>query len=480
MDGLECTIQTLQQVRASDSRIDSDYFSKKNMYLQRVLDSVGSKTIGEYGGYVDCSAFYPSITSYYSSDRQTIPFLRFNEINNGLISITDDTVFLPAHVIEENRDTIALAYPGDIIIAKGGNTLAKVGLVTDEYSIYATCRDVIILRTKDLNGLNKYYLWAFLHSSYGQDILWRSASQTGQPHLTLPAIAQIKVPDISEMQAVIEVIYGQSVELKKKSEILYCHSEEILTDLLGIQEMEQPSPVYTVKSFSDSFLRTGRFDAEYYQPKYDKLVDCLRNFQCKKLGGDNGIVEVKRSIEPGTDAYQDGGVPFIRVSDVSKFGISETSIHVPSDIVDSIESLFPQRDTILFSKDGSVGIAYKMEEDARFITSGALLHLIIHNPNEILPDYLTLVLNSPIVQLQAERDSSGAIIRHWKPSEIEKVVIPILDMPIQQDISNKIQESFSLRRRSKELLEYAKQAVEMAIEHGEGVASNWLRGKVSL
>ena len=58
------------------------------------------------------------------------------------------------------------------------------------------------------------------------------------------------------------------------------------------------------------------------------------------------------------------------------------------------------------------------------ITSGALLHLTIKNPDEILPDYLTMVLNSPIVQLQAERDTNGAIIQHWKPSEIEKVVIP--------------------------------------------------------
>lgn len=44
----------------------------------------------------------------------------------------------------DNQTTISKAYPGDLVIAKGGNTLAKVGLVTNEYPVYATCRDVII------------------------------------------------------------------------------------------------------------------------------------------------------------------------------------------------------------------------------------------------------------------------------------------------------------------------------------------------
>ena len=41
-----------------------------------------------------------------------------------------------------------------------------------------------------------------------------------------------------------------------------------------------------------------------------------------------------------------------------------------------------------------------------------------------------------------------------------------------------IQKSFTLRCQSKQLLEYAKQAVEMAIEQGEDAALAWLSGKV--
>ena len=97
--------------------------------------------------------------------------------------------------------------------------------------------------------------------------------------------------------------------------------------------------------------------------------------------------------------------------------------------------------------------------------------------SDILPDYLTLVLNSPIVQLQAERDTNGAIIQHWKPSEIEKVVIPVLDMDKQIEISDKVEESFALRKKSKKLLEDAKRAVEIAIEQDEESAIEWLKDR---
>lgn len=169
-----------------------------------LIDSRARTRASRTFGWMKKNNLRNNIKKHKNNDRSLIPFIRVNEIANGLILITDNTVFLPANIIEDNNKTIAVAYPGDIIIAKGGNTLAKVGLVTDEFPMYATCRDVIILRTTSLQGLNRHYLWSFLHSSFGQRMLWRSASQTGQPHLTLPAITKIKVPEYKKLQDKIE------------------------------------------------------------------------------------------------------------------------------------------------------------------------------------------------------------------------------------------------------------------------------------
>ena len=100
------------------------------------------------------------------------------------------------------------------------------------------------------------------------------------------------------------------------------------------------------------------------------------------------------------------------------------------------------------------------------ISSSGILHLTVKD-NAVLPDYLTLVLNSKIVRLQAERSAGGSIIQHWKQSEVENVSIPILPMSSQQKITAKVRESFALRAESKRLLDLAKRAVETAIEQGE-------------
>ncbi|MFR1566308.1 MAG: restriction endonuclease subunit S [Christensenellales bacterium] len=254
-------------------------------------------------------------------------------------------------------------------------------------------------------------------------------------------------------------------ELKQKSVSEYFSAENLLNDYLGVSDFDENS--CAVKSLSQSFKQSGRLDAEYYLPKYDALFETLSKFTTANLGE---LVSIKKSIEPGSEAYQDEGIPFVRVSDVNKFGISEPSIRLSPAIVSDIESLYPRKNTILLSKDGSIGIAYKVEEDMQVVTSGALLHLTVKDTSQILPDYLTLTLNSQIVQLQAERDCNGAIIQHWKPSDIEKVRIPVLDTDKQKEISDKVQESFRLRKEAKRLLEKAIKAVETAIETDEETA----------
>ena len=475
MDGLECTEIPFSQVNEGTVRLDSEYYKKEVLAIDSIIAKMNGNTIEELGGVVDCSAFYPSITGYYSNDRNNIPFLRVNELQGGLVSITGDTVFLPQYILDQNEKTIAIAFPGDIIIAKGGNTLAKVGLVTEEFPRYSTCRDVITLRTGQLSNINRFYLWAYLHSKYGQGLMWRSASQTGQPHITIQSILKMKVPAFSEyFQSRIMLLYSISSEKMNQSKIEYEDAVNTLSRKLSMDAIGERQGRISIEQYKDSYGLYGRLDAEYYQPKYTVLMNNLRNHNCQTL---SMLTSIKKSIEPGSEAYCETGIPFVRVRDVSKFGITPPEIFISPETVANPQLLFPKKDTILFSKDGSVGIAYKMESDEEMITSGALLHLNIRNQSTILPDYLTLVLNSPVVQMQAERDSNGAIIQHWKPSEIEAVQIPVLEMETQQALTHKVQKSFALRNEAAELIDAAKQAVEIAIEKGEQIAIDWLAQK---
>ena len=55
---------------------------------------------------------------------------------------------------------------------------------------------------------------------------------------------------------------------------------------------------------------------------------------------------------------------------------------------------------------------------------------------------------------------------------------PSIDENVQKEIAKKVKKSFELRRKSKQLFENTKKAVEMAIEQGEDAALAWLKANV--
>lgn len=366
-------------------------------------------------------------------------------------------------------------HPGDIVVTKTGVYFGKSAVIPESIPEANTIAHVGKITLK--SQYNPYYVSTFLNCKYGYYQLRRRGIKATRPEIKLVEFPDIIVPEFSKkLYSEIEATIRTANNLLDEADNAGNQSEQILMQALNMPQITDKA--VSIKNFSDSFATTGRLDSEYYKPKFDILFDTLSKFSSKPLGGDNGITNIKKSIEPGSDSYKDEGIPFVRVSDVSKYEITSPEIYLSHDVVENVAALFPKKDTILFSKDGSVGIAYKLERDEDIITSGALLHLTVKNTSEVLPDYLTLVLNSPVVQMQAERDSNGAIIQHWKPSEIENVIIPVLGMDKQRELAEMVQKSFALRRQSKQLLEYAKQTVEMAIEQGEDAALAWLKDKV--
>jgi type I restriction enzyme S subunit len=478
MDGLECREVLLSTVRNSSNaiRIDSHYFKKQYLMLKEELLSLPHWFLKDVVSKPIQTGHTPSManSNFYGGEIALIKTDNLHENNIGQI--------FSDYLTKEGNDQIARTAlrENDIITTIIGATeevIARSALVLSEYLPANINQNIVRIRV-DQTVAYPEYINAYLNSKFGRQYLRYLSRQTEQVNLNCEEVGLTVVPKFSDM--IQEAIKNCTVLAhKSQTEAKQCYTEAelLLTDALDMPYFTASKQSFSFKTLSESYDLSGRLDAEYYQPKYDELFASLSKQETQPLGGKNGIATIKKSIEPGSEAYCDEGIPFIRVSDITKFGITDPEIKLSRDVVPNITVLFPRRDTILFSKDGSVGIAYKVECNLNAVTSGALLHLTVKDPGKILPDYLTLVLNSKVVQMQAERDSNGAIIQHWKPSEIEKVVIPVLDIGIQKQIAAKVQESFALRHQSDQLLENAKRAVEIAIEQGEDKAIEWLKEK---
>ena len=175
----------------------------------------------------------------------------------------------------------------------------------------------------------------------------------------------------------------------------------------------------------------------------------------------------------GSGEYRNEGIPFVRVSNISPFEITEEK-YISEKLYQEIKQHQPKKGEILFSKDASPGTAYYLNESPqKMIPSGGILRLK-NKSDKINNEYLTLVLNSMLTKEQVNRDVGGSVILHWRPDQVKETVIPILSEAKQAQIQQKVTESFNLRKQSKHLLECSKRAVEMAIEQDEQKAINWL------
>ncbi len=359
----------------------------------------------------------------------------------------------------------------DVLITIVGNSIGDVAITKfdlERCNLTENCAKIC-----DIQHVSPDYVFLFLLSRYGQNQINREKVGTAQPKLALVRIGKFKLPVISErLQETFSILIGKSHNLLEKSKENYHQAQTLLLSEPGLLDWQPKHDLSFVKNYSET-EQAGRFDAEYFQPKYDEIAKSIKNY---KGGWDTlgNLVSVKKCVEVGSDEYLDEGIPFVRVSNLSPFEITEEK-YISEKLYSELTEHQPKQGEILLSKDATPGIAHYLQEKLRkMIPSGGILRLKLKD-NRVNEEYLTLVLNSLITKEQINRDVGGSVILHWRPDQVKQTLIPVADKKIQNQIQRKITESFNLRKQSKRLLECAKNAVEMAIEKNEKTATQWLK-----
>ncbi|MCO5252607.1 MAG: restriction endonuclease subunit S [Candidatus Kapabacteria bacterium] len=465
LEGLEISI-LLKSELENFGDLSSEYFLSEFIRMSTEIRKLKYLPLGDISYITDGEHGSPdwddnSIIKYITAE-----FIKPNYIQNGNFKTISEK--------QDRRNTRAHLKENDVLIYSVG-AYAGYSAKAEKHLFPANIpRSVAIVRPNEL--LSSEYLSVFLNSKYGEFQTKRFRAGNSQPVLALEKIKQFEIPILTDaFQSNIKVIYNQAYAYRLLSLQTYTQAENLLLDTLDLKDFQVFHEPVNVKNFSESFGSSGRLDAEYYQIKYEQVVERIKSTNYDRLVD---IVKIKKSIEPGSVHYSEVGLPFIRVSDYNKFGLSTPDKYLTDEFckenAELIKGLKPKKETILFSKDGSVGTAYMLRKDADFITSGAILHLTIKDKTKIIPEYLTLALNSKLVQMQAERDAGGSIILHWRVSEIENVIVPIIALDKQLEIAELVEESFKLKKQSEHLLEVAKKAVEMAIEINEKSAIEYI------
>ncbi|MEW6606359.1 MAG: restriction endonuclease subunit S [bacterium] len=432
-------------------RIDAEYYRPRYLEINKILkyspllSSISSK-ITDFGAY--------SQTNFIEYQDDGIRFLRNQDISEVFIANTESI-----YITENTYKKLSLKLEeGDIVIPRVG-TLGKASVITEKYLPCSANQN--LAQVKVQKGISPYYVSVFLSCRYGLSQIFRCATGNVQPWLNLQQISNLKIylPDVKK-QLEVEKIAIEAISKKEYSENLYSQAEQMLLEELGIEDLDLSHQLFYTTNLNDT-KQAHRIDAEYYQPKYERVIEKVKKKVATKSLGE--LVEIRKGVEPGSEVYQNSGIPFVRVSNLTKYEINDNNQQYLSEELYNRFSLLyqPKVGEVLLSKDATPGIALVVREDWQMIISGGILRLSVND--EVNNEYLALILNSPVVQYQIQRDAGGSIINHWRPDQIKNTVIPTLSKPKQQKLADFVLQSHQARKEAKELLEEAKEKVEKMI-----------------
>ena len=458
LEGLDIKEVMLSIVKNSELlRLEPDFYTAKSFNLTNFFKGEEITAFVQYGTSEELN----ELSKGY-------PILRLNEFDNSFIGKPSKYC---NKIDQSTYENLQLKKDDVLICRTNGNPklVGKSALVPKDYNYaYAS----YLFKIRPVNELiNSSTLVAFLNSKYGRIEIEKYSMTSNQSNFSPAKFRELRIPMFSkEFNLIIEKNYYESFDLLEQSKTLYTRAENQLLDAIGLKNFEPSKEPVNVKSFKESFLNTGRLDAEYYQKKYDDLLEIITSQDHKKIkdirtdnfrglqpvyveGGELDVINSKHILDRGLD-YNN----FEKTS-AAYWGIQEKSKVFKGDI-------------LTYTTGANIGRTQVYQIDKKALASN---HVNIIRLKEENPFYVGFVLNSLVGRMQTEKFSAGSAQAELYPKDLDEFLIPIIDYKKQQQIAELVEESFRLKTESEKLLEVAKQAVEMAIEDGEEKAMKFIK-----
>ncbi|MDE0324275.1 MAG: restriction endonuclease subunit S [Candidatus Poribacteria bacterium] len=445
-------------VDASHSlRFDAEFFRPDYLQVQRRLEAIGSRKLID----LQANIRHPKeIKRNYVDDG--VLFLRAQNVRPLSIDLTANPVYISEEDAERLKENTI--HHKDILITRSGANAGQCAIyLENSYAISSS--HTFILKS---GNLNPFFLTIFLNSRYGKTLIERGKYGSSQPEIAPPFLYQIPVPNWKDLQTEIEKIYLRSKELTELSKTRYAETQPFLLSELGLADWQ---PKYTLAFTTDyaSMQRAERIDADYFQPKYDDIISAIKSYP----GGWGTIASQVHLKDSNFKPEPETEYRYIELADIGSSGeIKDCMIKQGQALPSRARCKVNTGNVIASSVEGSLeSIALVTDEyDNALCSTG--FHAI--NSDVLNSETLLVLLKSSVGQLQLKKGCSGTILTAINREEFGRIVIPFITADKQSEIQQKVIESFNLRKRAKDLLECAKQAVEIAIKQDEQTAIEWL------
>jgi type I restriction enzyme M protein len=457
MDGLEAVELSFSEAQFKNAsfRVDAEFFQKKYLAVFKILNNTKTQPLSQVARKIDVGHVGSMVSEY---DESGILLLQTRNIDEFFVNTEECQRITQKFHQQLKKSQIR---KDDVLIARSGS-FGKASIYLDSEIVNSA--DIIIVESNK-DQVNPFYLVGFLNSNLGTTQLFRFASGGLQGHVNLTILENLLIPTLrTDFQYLLELLIKYSYKIRKDSKIFYQQAEDLLLAELGLQDWQPTEETVAVKSFAESFLSSGRIDAEYYQPKYDHAFNSLNQFNSQPLGE---IAVLIKGSQARSES-EDGIIPYASIKDINGF------------LIETDEKTNLLQENLVFAEPRSIALAItgatigKVGINATALDIAVSGDLVVIKPYSLPPEYLLIVLSSSMIQFLCKRDTTGTTNGHLSINDVARFPIPSLDEKQVTWITSRVKEAIFRREQSKQLLEIAKTGVERVIETDEATATTWI------
>lgn len=404
------------------NRLDADFYKQDFIDNELILNNFGSVSLNSLielkkSGY----GVLPKSNEYIDNG---LPLIRGGDLSFG--HIQEIAVFVP----EYYRDSRAIAKTGDVLILikgaciDGPEGVARIGEVENGYLFNGSCYR-LSFKQSELDG---YYFIAYSQTKFFLKQKKRQIANTGISYNDESSILNYLVPNFS---AIVKKYIGDKVRqaelFKKIAKLKHEENAKKFKVLIGEYKLENSKYQYVKPEFISE-----RLDQNHYQTC---LLSCHELLQEKMhvTLGDKKYFSGLTDGDHGNPIYGEG-VFYLRASEL-RDGIVEQKnlISIASSYAEKVgESCWAREGDIIFSIVGTLGLTAIVTKE----TEGVMSRGIAKIKSCLLPKfYVKSFFKTDYFQKQLDRYSVGSVQRGVYLSALNKLLVPILDNTVQEDIA---------------------------------------------
>ena len=430
-------------------RLDAEYYQPEYLGLIKNLNNLGAVPIRNV-------AINPQ-RKFKPQKGKTFQYIEISEVD---LSTGE---YNKAEILGENTPDRAqwIVKKDDVIVSTVRPIRNAVSLIGEDVQNLVCSSGFAVLKSEKIEP---EYLFIYLKTKPIVALLDRLTTATMYPAITVDDILNTKIYLGSEdfRQKIKNKIIESQKELEN-SKFFYSKAENLLLEELGLKNFKNEEYLFSIVNLSDVKF-SHRIDAEYFQPKYEKIFAQLSKQKTEALADHFQVIRSKNF-----DYKEEGEIGVIKTKQLGR-----QAINYEVEDKTTRETLEKEKLPLLHSGDvvfasmgvGSLGkINIHYDTLAPFTIDSTLRIFRSKTSGKILPEFLVVFLSSWVGQEIVYKyivGSSGIISIY--EDDIKNLKIPILSKPIQQKIADLVKKSHEARKKAKELLEQAKQKVEKLIE----------------